>query len=295
VAATLVHISLLAYLAAAISYLVWLVKLSPKLVAAGRALLLLGLVAHVGAFAAAPHLDAPWRGGQLFSLLAAATVALYLLVDLRSRIPVAGAFVAPLTVAAMVPAHLVHAEAQAHAPLLTHSVILPLHVAAATLGTGALLVAFALALLYLAGERQLKSKHGGRLLKRLPSLALIDKLGWQLTLAAFVMLSIAIVTGSFVMRAESGGLLRADAKESFALLAWALLAALVQARLVAGWRGRRAALLVVIGFLLLVCSYAGLLARAPLGVPTRAQLEQIPAQHEQISTSHERISAPAEG
>ena len=265
-AAALVHISLLAYSAAAACYLIWLLKLAPKLVTAGRALLFVGLLAHVGAFLASPHADAPWRGGQLFSLLAAATVALYLLVDLRARIPVAGAFVAPLTVAAMVPAHLVHAEAQTLAPVLTHSVILPLHVLAATLGTGALLVAFALALLYLGGERQLKRKQGGRLLERLPSLALIDKLGWQLTVWAFVLLSVAIVSGSFVMHAESGNLLHADAKETFALLAWALLAALVQARLVAGWRGRRAAILVVVGFLLLACSYGGLLARAPLGV-----------------------------
>jgi len=102
-----------------------------------------------------------------------------------------------------------------------------------------------------------------------------------LTLAAFVLLSIAIVTGSFVMRSETGGLLRVEAKESFALLAWAFLAALVQARLVAGWRGRRAALLVVIGFLLLVCSYVALLARTPLGVPRPASAARLiePSSH----------------
>ena len=273
--ATWVHIALCAYLLAAVAYLAWLVWMKPLLVPAGRALLFAGLIAHAGAFLSQQHAGglAPWRGGQLFSLLAAATVALYLIVDWRSKIPVAGAFVAPLTVAAMVPAHLVHAEAEARAPLLTHSVILPLHVAAATLGTGALLVAFALALLYLAGERQLKAKHQGKLLMRLPSLALIDKLGWQLTLAAFVLLTLAIVSGSFVSHAQSQALLRADAKESFALLAWALLAGLVQARLVAGWRGRRAAILVVAGFALLVCSYGGLLAQAPLGVPPRVSAE----------------------
>jgi ABC-type uncharacterized transport system permease subunit len=271
VAAALVHLSLLAYSAAAGCYLTWLVRVSPKLVAAGRALLFVGLAAHLGAFAASPHTDAPWRGGQLFSLIAAATVALYLLIDLRSRVPVAGAFVAPLTIAAMVPAHLVHAEAQANAPVLTHSVILPLHVLAATLGSGALLVAFALALLYLGGEKQLKGKQGGRLLARLPSLTLVDQLGWQLTVWSFILLSIAIVTGSFVMHSESGNLLHADAKELFALLAWALLAGLVQARLVAGWRGRRTAILVVVGFLLLVGSYVGLLAGAPLGVSVDAR------------------------
>jgi ABC-type transport system involved in cytochrome c biogenesis permease subunit len=53
------------------------------------------------------------------------------------------------------------------------------------------------------------------------------------------------------------------------VLAWALLAGLIQARLVAGWRGRRLALLVVAGFLLLVGTYAGLLA-APQHAPAAA-------------------------
>jgi hypothetical protein len=74
------------------------------------------------------------------------------------------------------------------------------------------------------------------------------------------------------MRAEPGGL-RLDAKEIFALLAWLLLAGLVQARLVSGWRGRRAALLVVVGFILLCCSYGGLLAQAPLGVAGHTTLD----------------------
>ena len=110
-ATVLVHIALLAYAAAAGIYLAWLVRPRTWLVPAGRTLLLAGLLLHLASFGAAVSLshgeglaragfgsDA-WKGGQLFSLLAAATVAGYLVLDFRHGIPVAGAFVAPVTVA----------------------------------------------------------------------------------------------------------------------------------------------------------------------------------------------------
>lgn len=266
------HIALLAYLAAGVGYLSWLLRPRPGLVALGRGALFAGLLLHLAAFGVALRLDPAgagvWRGGELFSLLSGALVAVYLALDLRYRLPVAGAFVAPLVVAAMIPAHLVPSRARAIAPELTHSLLLPVHVGAATVGTAALALAFALALLYLGGERQLKRKHPGRLFARLPSLELIDRLGYRLSVWGFIFLSLAIATGSFAAKESTGAALPLAAKELFALLAWALLATLIQARLVAGWRGRRVALLVVAGFLLVVGTYAGLLAAPPF--PSRA-------------------------
>jgi len=274
-ATVLVHIALLAYAAAAGIYLAWLVRPREWLVPAGRALLCVGLFLHLSSFAAAISLShgeglpragfgsGAWKGGQLFSLLAAATVAGYLVLDFRYGLPVAGAFVAPVTVAVMVPAHLVHSGTRAIAPALTHSSALALHVGSAAAGTAALVLAFALSLLYLASEKQLKSKQPGKLFARLPSLDLIDRVGWHLSVWGFIFLSIAIATGSFVSRESSGSAFPLAPKQGFAILAWALLAALIQARLVAGWRGRRVALLVVAGFLLLMGTYAGLLAAPP--------------------------------
>jgi ABC-type uncharacterized transport system permease subunit len=273
VAALLVHLSLGVYLAACAAYFAWLVKPSLRLSVGGRVLLFAGLGLHLASLgvAIAANPDSPWRGGQLFSMLAAATVAVYLLLDLRYGLPVAGTFVAPLTIAAMVPAHLGGAPGavlhETRASLLGW--LLPVHVAAAALGTVALLLAFALALIYLASERQLKRKHPGRLFARLPSLELIDRLNWLLVVWGFVLLSVVVVTGSFVTHEVGLGFFKLDPKSGFALLAWALLAASIQARLVAGWRGRRMSVLVVVGFLLLMGSYAGLIASSPIGVGRR--------------------------
>lgn len=271
-ATILVHISLLAYAAGAAAFLTWLVRPSRRWVRVGRILLLAGLALHVAALAlpgeanfAAIGLGAEgWKGGQLFSLLAAVTVAGYLLLDWRYDLPVAGAFVAPFTVAVMVPAHLVKSSARAVAPQVTHSVALFVHVGAAALGTAALGLAFGLALLYLASERQVKSKRPGRLFARLPSLDLIDKAGYLLAVWGFVFLSLAIATGSFVSREATGTTFPIAPKQGFAILAWALFATLIQARLVAGWRGRRVALLVITGFVLLAGTYVGLLTAPSL-------------------------------
>jgi ABC-type uncharacterized transport system permease subunit len=196
-------------------------------------------------------------------LLAAVTVAGYLVLDFKYELPVAGAFVAPFTVAVMVPAHLVESNSRAIAPEITHSLVLFLHVGAASLGTAMLALAFGLAILYLASERQVKSKRPGRLLARLPSLDLLDRAGYRLAVWGFVFLSLAIATGSLVSREATGATFPLAPKQGFAILAWALFASLIQARLVAGWRGRRVAMLVVAGFVLLIGTYAGLLTAAP--------------------------------
>jgi ABC-type uncharacterized transport system permease subunit len=275
-ATILVHISLLAYAAGAAAFLTWLVRPSLRWVKAGRLCLLAGLVLHFGAFAAAfaspgdANVAAiglgagEWKGGQLFSLLAAVTVAGYLLLDWKYDLPVAGAFVAPFTVAVMVPAHIVHSNVHVVAPAVAHSLALFLHVGAAALGTAVLALAFALSLLYLASENQVKSKRPGRLFARLPSLDLLDKAGYRLSVWGFVFLSLAIATGSLVQRESTGATLPFAPKQGFAILAWALFATLIQARLVAGWRGRRVAMLVITGFILLLGTYVGLLTAPAL-------------------------------
>src|SRR5712691_10972951 len=301
-ATLLVHIALLAYTAGAAAFLTWLVRPDLRWARGGRALLLLGLLVHLSAFAAGVGVAGlglgagAWKGGQLFSLLAAITVAGYLLLDLKYDLPVAGAFVAPVTVAVMVPAHLVATAEHAVAPQLYHSLVLFLHVGAAALGTAVLALAFGLALLYLASEKQVKSKRPGRLFARLPSLDLIDRAGYRLAVWGFVFLSLTIATGSLVSREATGTTLPFAPKQGFAVLAWALFASLIQARLVAGWRGRRVALLVVTGFVLLAGVYVGLLSAAPvLHGSAAATFLCVGLSHKQASIAvREQLAVPAE-
>jgi ABC-type uncharacterized transport system permease subunit len=264
-ATILVHIALLCYTGAAAAYLAWLLRPRDRLVSAGRVLLSVGLAFHVVAFPLLRLSESArvWNAGHLFSLISAATVAAYLLIDWKYRVPVAGAFAAPLTVAAMVPAHLVPTRAREFQGGVESLVMLTVHVGCAIAGSVALGLAFALALVFLSSERRIKRKQAGWLLKRLPSLELVERIGWQLSVWGFIFLSVTLGTGSLVSKAASGSLFTFAPKQAFAVLAWSLLAVLIQARLVAGWRGRRLALLVVVGFVFLIGTYVALLSRAP--------------------------------
>src|SRR5258706_3523833 len=132
-ATLLVHISLLAYAAGAAAFLTWVVKPGPRWVRLGRLLLVAGVLLHFGAFGvalgsadanvAAVGLGAgEWKGSQLFSLLAAITVAGYLLLDWRYDFPASGAFASPFTVAAIVTPLLVPSPSDTGLPLASPTV-----------------------------------------------------------------------------------------------------------------------------------------------------------------------------
>lgn len=248
------HLALLAYVGAGVVYFVWLVRPRDALRRAAQNLLIAGAALHFASLAlevsAGGARSLVHAGGSLSSL-AFLIVFGFIALDLRFQIPVAGAFVAPLVVAVLVPAHLVPDRASA-----VYGVGLAVHVGIAFLGTAVFALSFGLALLFLVTERQLKAKRLGRLAARLPSLDLVDRMTWYLTLAGFVLLSLTIASGAVYGRGASG-LAPLDLKTTFAYVAWFTYAVVINARLSAGWRGRRAAVLVLAGFVLIVGVYLG--------------------------------------
>lgn len=271
----MVHVALIAYALGAASFLAWLLRPTARRARAGRWLLAGGALLHAGALVLGPGLatlgvgSAAWRGGQIFSLLGVLTVGGYLWVDRGGANTLAGTFVAPLAIVLMAPAHFVSSSERAVAPQLATSLALFVHVATSAFGSAALLLAMSLALLYLAGDRQAKTKRTGRLFSRLTSLDAIDRAAYRVSVWGFIFLSIANVTGAVVSSSRSGAPLSFVSKQVFAILAWALLAAMIQTRLVSGWRGRRSAVLVLLGTGLLACVYVALLS-GPVAGPLAA-------------------------
>ncbi len=111
--------------------------------------------------------------------------------------------------------------------------------------------------MYLLQERQLKSKSLGTMYYRLPSLEFLDSLGHRALLVGFPLLTVGLLTGALYAQAAWGLVLTWDPALVLSLLAWLIYAGLLQARLTAGWRGRRAALLAVVGFGILLGAVVG--------------------------------------
>jgi ABC-type uncharacterized transport system permease subunit len=132
------------------------------------------------------------------------------------------------------------------------SALLPFHIAAATAGTAALALASAASLMYLLLERHLKKKRFGAIYHRFPSLDVLDSLAYRCAAFGFPLLTAGMVTGVFTARDALMALLLEGSRllqYTIGVAGWALYGAMLQARLLAGWRGRRAAVLTIAGFM----------------------------------------------
>ena len=191
--------------------------------------------------------------GQVVSLLAFLLVTVFLVVDLRARAALLGAFLSPAAVAVLVPSLWMEVPG----PELTAGLrqpLLPVHIGVALAGLAVFGVATAVAGMYLVAERMLKGKRFGPFFRRVPSLELLDDLNRRLVAWGFIALSLTLLTGAWV-QARLRPEMRWSAAEFAVVVAWLAFGVQLQARIFAGWRGRRVALLTMAGFGVLVASF----------------------------------------
>ncbi len=195
---------------------------------------------------------------QALSFLAWLTALAGLLMIVRLRLAVIGAFVAPAVTLALGAASLTTSDGRVVLPATLRSVWLPIHVTLAILGYAMFVLAASVSIVYLAYESKLKSKRAlGPANEGAPSLEKLDRINYRLLGWGFIMLSLAIVSGAIWADATWGHFWSWEPKESWSLAIWVLYAALLESRLTIGWRGRRAAALTLVVFSLLVGSFVG--------------------------------------
>jgi ABC-type uncharacterized transport system permease subunit len=167
----------------------------------------------------------------------------YLLSTVRFSIPVVGALVVPVTMVLDLTARLSPSREAARGI----STLGAVHITLATAGVALFAVAAGGAVIYLIEERALKAHRVGRLSKRGPALETLDRLNRRCIVFGFPLFTVAMITGA-VWGLQLGDRLLTP-QYSIALVAWILYAILLVARMTAGWRGRRAAIITLGGFL----------------------------------------------
>lgn len=249
-ALVLMRAALVAYAAGFVAALAAVVKegtpaarWTPRFAAAGALFHTAGMVALGWGLGRCPLGTLP----EVLGALSWAAVVTYLVVWWRYRVEVLHLVVLPLAIIVLMVAKLLPDTLIPIGPALEAS-MLRLHLGAIVLGVGALFVTFAASLLYLIVDRALKNKRPARYFRALPSLAGCDRMGRLSLLWAFPLLTFGIVTGAIVNDAKYGTPWAWRANETLAILAWLLLAVVVVARLGWGWRGRKPALLTLLGF-----------------------------------------------
>lgn len=183
-----------------------------------------------------------------------AIILVYLLVYARYRLKALGAFLVPL---AFLSLAFVGSSPQDVVELFPPlgSIWLILHIIFAFLGNAAFALTFGVGIMYLFQHRQLKTKKLGALYYRLPSLEILDQLNYRSLAIGFPLLTVGMVMGAF-WALETKGTIFWDLRRVLPqVIAWAIYAALFLGRVTTFWRGKKAAVGSVLGFVVVVLGY----------------------------------------
>jgi cytochrome c-type biogenesis protein CcsB len=223
----------------------------------GMALSTAGVLAHALAVITrglAVH-RAPW--GNMYEFVTALTcfaAIFFLWVMIRYRAWALGVFVIGSVVVILGLAEtLIYTAAGNLVPAL-QSYWLSIHVTAMTVATGVFFVAAVLGIVYLAVDRYNrrvaagKAQAGNGIIARLPSLEQLDRLAYRTVVFGFPVWTFGVMAGAIWADEAWGRYWGWDPVETWAFITWVVYAAFLHARATAGWRGRRAHYIQLLGF-----------------------------------------------
>ncbi len=132
--------------------------------------------------------------------------------------------------------------------------LMGIHIVPAMLAELCLVILLLVCLVFLIQESRLKRKDRRVLLSRGPSLQVLERYVQRLSLSGFVLMSIALITGSLFAYLQGRSLFSPDIVQFLAITAWLLLASVQFVRNTWGWSARKVAVfsLTVSGFSLVI-------------------------------------------
>lgn len=206
----------------------------------------------------------PWGNMYEFALAGSfGAVVLYLVMLFRLSARWLGLPLVFLVLAALMVATLtLYVPAGPLVPAL-HSYWLVIHVVAAILATGAFTTGAIASTLYLVRERRDRTADtapgAAPRATLLPDAATIDQVAYRIHAFAFpVWTFAALVAGPIWAKYAWGRYWGWDPKEVWAFITWVVYASYLHARATGGWRGRRAAVVALVGFATVLFNFVGI-------------------------------------
>jgi ABC-type uncharacterized transport system permease subunit len=197
---------------------------------------------------------ARWGWHESFSLFAAAAVLAFLIVYWKYRIATLGVFAFPAIFVMTFIAELAY-EPTASLSARPQSAWIYVHIALVVLGYVAFFIAFSAAVLYLIQERELKSKR--TFYSRLPSLEICDDLAYRALAIGFPLMTLGMLSGALWAQQIQGDVSwMSDPKILLTFFTWLIYLVLIHYRLIAGWRGKKAAYMAIAGFVGVVVMFS---------------------------------------
>jgi cytochrome c-type biogenesis protein CcsB len=215
---------------------------------------LLGLVAR--GMSADPN-RVPWSNMYEFTISGTFVVVLtYLLFRKKLELSWLGPLVVATVISLLMVAVIWLYDPVGPLPDALNSPWLVIHVVSAILATGAFTVGGLLSAVYLVKNRRGDS---GAILSRVPALETLDRSAYRIHAFAFPVWTFAVlITGPIWAHQAWSSYWNWDPKEVWAFITWVVYAAYLHARTTAGWKGRKAALLALVGVATLWFNFIGI-------------------------------------
>jgi len=185
-------------------------------------------------------------------------VLLYLIIEWRIKSRNLGAFVIPFAFFSMAFASFspnVNTRIQPLIPALQSNWLIS-HVITCFFGYAALTIACGLGFMYLLKGLE-KGERPRLFFRLLPGREIVDELTYHSVVIGFIFLTLGIITGSVWAYSAWGSYWSWDPKETWSLITWLIYAAVLHSRFVHGWRGKRMAIMSIIGFASVLFTYFG--------------------------------------
>ena len=221
------------------------------------------LIALVGRGMAATPNRVPWGNMYEFTISGTFVVTLmYLVLYRKFRLH----WMAPLVVGFVLTTLMVAVIwlYQPVAPLMDslQSYWLVIHVVSAIIATGAFTIGGIASIVYLVKKRAEgrlgEGEQLGGWLGRVPTLDALDKLAYRVHAFAFPVWTFAVlITGPIWAHEAWSRYWNWDPKEVWAFITWVVYAGYLHARATAGWKGRNAAILALVGLATLWFNFIG--------------------------------------
>jgi ABC-type transport system involved in cytochrome c biogenesis permease subunit len=251
------NISVVSYLAASIAFFVFLVHRRGLLSTTANILVGIGLIFHTVwiAIRSAETGHGPYTTTfEMVVFFSWIVVIAYFLIEWRYKIKDLGAFVIPLVFLFLFYSVFLSRE---HPSVQSSEMLwMTLHRTLSITGYGAFAIAFAVGLMYLIQEHQVKSKKLGFMYFRMPSLEVLDTLNDKIIAVGFPLFTLGFMTGAIWNMKRDIPFYSWDLGKILPLImVWLIYGLVFFGRLTIGVRGKKAAQGAVFGFVLVILTY----------------------------------------
>ena len=182
---------------------------------------------------------------EFVSFFAMLVIGVFLLFSIKEKNRMLGVFLLPVGLLLMFYSALMSRDIQPEL-VIFNSLLLKFHVLTTLLAYAAWSITFAASVSYLYLEK-----------KKTASPGLFDRMAYRASFFAFCFLTLGIITGAIWGDRVFGKLWFWDPKETWSFITWLIFLAYLHARYTLDWKGRRAAILAIIGFIAVLFTYVG--------------------------------------